>query len=263
MKTLKFLIVIVVIVRICTDGTAQNKKKSVYIKTNQKAKINTTVGSSFSKKCNPLDISSTENILHAKIVRDLVLYMDRDNGYLKMMDNKQNLRFGEYKVNKPGNDWVYFMNDVKSQVSLVSYKNKMFYVTVHFEKERNEIKGKCPGCRIGNDRRAPDINWKDPKIRISFKPVAHNGSFTLEATRVEILGKFDFNGVTDHFLPATSTYFKGKIAKVVKQQLMSILNQNKIKNILADAFKPQVQRLNLGSIKSVDFSKKNIYLCNY
>tara|TARA_R110000868_G_scaffold68570_1_gene202707 strand:- start:6466 stop:7248 length:783 start_codon:yes stop_codon:yes gene_type:complete len=260
MKTAKLVLSMVLVICIWADGIAQHKKKSVFTKT---TKVNTKVNTSLAKKCNPLDIRSTENILRDEIGRTLVLYMDRDNGYLEMMGKRQNLRFGEYKVNKPGNNWMYYMNDVKSEFSRVSYSNKMFYVTVHFETERNEIKGKCPGCRVGNDKRAPDINWKDPKIKISFIPVAHNGSFALEAVRVDILGKFDFNGVTDHFLPVASAYFKGQIAKVVKQQLMGILNQNKIKNTLANAFKPQVQQLKLGYIKSVDFSKKNIYLCNY
>lgn len=260
MKTAKLILPVAFIFCIWTDGVAQYNKKTVYSKT---TKVNTKVNTSLAKKCNPLDIRSTENILRDKIGRTLVLYMDRDNGYLEMMGKRQNIRFSEYKVNKPGNNWVYFMNDVKSDFNRVSYGNQMFYITMHFEKERNEIKGKCPGCRVGNDRRAPDINWKDPKIKISFRPVAHNGSFTLEAVRVDILGKFDFNGVTDHFMPSVAAYFKGQIAKVVKQQLMGILNQNKIKNTLADAFKPQVAQLKLGHIKSIDFSKKNIYLCNY
>lgn len=257
MKALKFILGLLLTSLFLMDGYGQLQLRG------QKVKINNKVNTTIIRTCNPLNIKSTENILRDKIGRDLVLYMDRDNGYLEIMGRRQDLRFNEYRVNKPGNNWVYYLNDVRSRLVRVSYEKQLFYITLHLEKEGNEIKGKCPGCRVGNDRRAPDINWKDPKIRIVMKPVAYQGSFTMEAVRVDLLGKFDFNGVTDHFLPAVSAYFKSEIAKQVKGQLQWILNSSTVKTTLAQAFEPQVKQLRIGYLKSIDFSKNNIYLCNY
>ncbi len=257
MKPLKFIILITLSSLFSTVSYGQIQLQR------QKVKLNNKTIATPTKMCNPLNIRSTENILREQIGRNMVLYMDRDNGFLEMMGRKQNLRFEEYLVDKPGNNWRYYLNDIRSGLVRVSYEKQLFFITLHMEKDGNEIKGKCPGCRVGNDRRAPDINWKDPKIRIVLKPVAYNGSFTMEAVRVDLLGNFDFNGAMDHFLPAVSTYFKRQIAKEVRGQLHEVLNSSTVKKTLAQAFEPQVTQLKIGYLRSIDFSKNNIYLCNY
>ncbi len=235
-------------------------------KINQQAKIKTPIKTKVKlaeRKCNPLNIKSTENILRDKIGRSLKIYLDRDYGYVEVMGKKQNIRFGEYKVKKPGNNWLYYLNDVKSQITRVKYDKKMFYLTVEFEKDKSEIKGKCPGCRVGKDKRAPDVNWQDPKVRVALRPVAHNGSFTFEVVRVDLMGKFKLNGPTEKFFPSISRYFKSLIADKVKKGIKSALDNDRIKNTIASAFKSEVNRLKIGQVKSIDFSKTNIYLCNY
>lgn len=242
-----------------TQRRVVKSKKAIVTKRQSSLKANTRVA----KKCNPMNIRSTENMLKDKIGRTLKIYMDRDYGYVEIMGRKQNVNFGEFKVKKPGNNWLYFLNDVKSDVTRVKYENKQFYLTIAFEKERNEIKGKCPGCRVGKDKRAPDINWEDPKLRVVLRPVAYNGSFTFQVVRVDLLGKFKLNGPTQKFLPSIAAFFKSAIAKKVKAQLERTLNNDFVKQTISYAFKPEVRKLNIGYIKRVDMSKTDIYLCNY
>ena len=216
-----------------------------------------------SKKCMPLNIKTTENILRDKVGRTLKIYMDRDYGYVEIMGKRQNIRFNEFKVKKPAHNWLYFLNDVKSEITRVKYADKKFVLTVKFEKERNEIKGKCPGCRVGKDKRAPDINWEDPKLKIELVPVAYNGSFTFEVKRVRLLGKFKMNGPMQKIFPQIIAFFKSAIRKKIKNQIKAVLNRDAVKNMLAEAFKNEVKNLGLGTVKRIDMSRDNIYLCNY
>ncbi len=215
------------------------------------------------RKCNPISIRSVENIMRSKVAKSLKITLDRDYGFVEVMGKRQNVRFDEYKVKKPGNNWKYYLNDVKSEITRVSYSKNRFILIISFEKERSEIKGKCPGCRIGNDKRAPDIQWNDPKVRVLLTPVAYNGSFTFQVDRVDLLGKFKLNGPSEKFFPSITRYFKGLIAKKVKSGIGEALNNSNVKNAMAKAFQPEVRRLNIGSVKNIDFSNNNIYLCNY
>ncbi|GAB4169052.1 MAG: hypothetical protein Kow0020_02650 [Wenzhouxiangellaceae bacterium] len=215
------------------------------------------------KKCLPLDTRNVENILRDKIGRTLNIYMDKDYGHVEIMGQRQNVHFDTFKVNKPARDWLYSLNDVSSTVTRVRASGTSFVLTTHFESDGNEIKGTCPGCRMGKDNRAPDINWKDPAIRIWLKPVAYKDAFTLEVQLVELMGKFDLNGPMDTFFPSISAFFKNAIVNKIKGTIKEILNRNDIEDMIAQAFKPEVERLGLSSVRSIDANRDRIYLCNY
>lgn len=215
------------------------------------------------KKCLPMDIKMTEDILRNKIGRTLKIYLDKDYGYVEMMGQKKNVNFGEVKLRKAGHNWVYFLNDVKSEVTRVKYDGQYFVLTVSFESDGNEIKGRCPGCRIGKDKRAPDINWEKPKLRIILKPVAYKDSFTFDVIGVGMLGKLKLNGPTQKFFPPVAKFFRDAIARKIKHRMYEILNKPTIKNMMSNAFKPMVKRIGIEHVKGIDFSKNKIYLCNY
>ncbi len=215
------------------------------------------------KKCLPMDIKLTEDILRDKIGRTLKIYMDKDYGFVEMMGEKKNVNFGEFKLKKPGHNWVYFLNDVKSEVTRVKYNGEYFVLSVSFESNGNEIKGKCPGCKVGKDKRAPDINWEKPKLQIILKPVAYKYSFNFEIAGVGMLGKLKLNGPTQKFFPPIATFFRDAIARKIKHRIYEILNKPTIKNMMANAFKLVVKRIGIEHVRGIDFRGNNIYLCNY
>ncbi len=213
--------------------------------------------------CKPMDIRRTTDILRDRVGRSLQIQLDKDYGFIEIMGNKQNLNFGEYKINKAGHDWVYYLTDVKSQVTRVDYRNNTFIMTITFEDDGSEIKGECPGCRIGKDNRAPDINWQSPSLQILMQPLAYNNSFTFQVTQVNMGGKFDFNGMLDKFLPPVALYFQRKMEATFKDHMQRIFNSDGVRHMLTDTFKPEIQRLGLTQVKKVDMSHEQIYLCNY
>ena len=238
------------------------KKTSVRARPVRQTGTTTTVKKT-ENMCKPMDIRRTTDILRDRVGRSLKIQLDKDYGFIEIMGNKQNLNFGEYKINKAGHDWVYFLTDIKSQITRVDYKKNTFIMTISFEDEGSEIKGKCPGCRIGKDNRAPDINWKNPSLQILMKPVAHNNSFTFEIAQVNMGGKFDFNSMLDKFLPPIALYFQKKMEGTFKDHMQRVFNSDRVRQMLTETFKPELQRLGLAQVKKVDMSGEQIYLCNY
>jgi len=218
---------------------------------------------SSANKCKSMNIRNIESILRDKVGRTLKVHLDKDYGSIEIMGKKHNMNFSRYKVKKPAHNWEYSLNDIKSEITRVSYSKNIFYLTINLESEGNEIKGRCPGCRVGKDKRAPDINWTDPKLRIVLRPIAYNGSMSFEVIRVDTMGKFKLNGPTSKFLPSVAAYFKGQIGKIVKSNMERTFNDSSVKRMLTNAFTPEIKKLNIGHVKRIDMSRDNIYLCNY
>lgn len=235
-----------------------DKKNSI-----NKEQISKNINSKNKRNCLPIETSRLERVITDKIAKDLSLYLDKDYGSIEIMGEKADMAIGKYKMKKPGNNWHYHLNDIKSTVTRVSRNGAIIALNVYFEDESSEIKGKCPGCRIGNDKRAPDLQWENPKLLIVLKPVAYNGLLTFDVDKVEMKGKLKMNGPMSKFMPSISKYFRSRIETLVENQIKQTLNKPEIKNMLSNAFKPEVNRLRLGKVVSVDDSKDKIYLCNY
>lgn len=240
------------------------KRAPLKIKRNKKTqKAVTRINKVNDRKCLPISMSRVEYIIRDKIARDLSLYLDKDYAYIEIMREKKDLNIGKYKVKKPGNDWRYHLNDVKSTNTRITINRGQTILTVFFESERSEIKGKCPGCRVGNDKRAPDINWKNPKLRILLKPVAFNNLLTFDVERVVMGGKLKPNGAMGKFMPSITHYFKKQIEKAVERELKQTLNKPDIKNMLGNAFRSEVDKIGIDKVLSVDDTRDKLYLCNY
>lgn len=265
MKT-NFLIVFLAVVAICTNASAQVKKpvKNATIKnTTLKTGIKQATTNSSSNNCLPLEMKEIENVLRDRVARNMNLYLDRDYGFIEFMGQKTDLTFETYKLKKAANDWQYHLNDIRSNLTRVVRKGSLFVLQVQFETEKNEIKGKCPKCKVGNDKRAPDLDWRNPMLYITLKPVAFNNSLTFDVSKVEMAGQLDVNGPMDKFMPSVAAFFQRLIEEKVEKKIKTTLNQPTVKDMLSKALKPEVDRLNLGKIVKVDDSKDNIYLCNY
>lgn len=261
-----FLIVFWAVVAISTNASAQVKKpvKNATIKnTTVKTGIKQASSNSSSNNCLPLGMKEIENVLRDRVARNMNLYLDRDYGFIEFMGQKTDLPIETYKLKKAANDWHYHLNDIRSNLTRVVRSGNKFVLQVQFETDKNEIKGKCPKCAVSQDKRAPDLNWRDPILYITLEPVAFNNSLTFDVSKVEMNGKLDVNGPMDKFMPSVAAFFQKLIEEKVEKQIKTKLNQPNIKDMLSKALKPEVDKLNLGKIVKVDDSKDNIYLCNY
>lgn len=265
MKT-NFLMFMTVLLTLSLHAFSQVKQqqKVSQIK-NTKLKPNLQKGDSDdpSNNCLPLEMKLIETVIRERIARDMNLYLDRDYGFIEFMGQKTDLPIETYKLKKTANDWHYHLNDIRSNLTRVVRSRNQFELQVQFETEKNEIKGKCPKCAVGGDKRAPDLDWRDPILYITLKPVVFNNSLTFDVSKVEMRGKLDVNGPMDTFMPSVAAFFQRLIEEKVEKKLKTTLNQPNIKDKLSQVLKPEVDRLNLGKIVKVDDSKDNIYLCNY
>ncbi len=263
MKNLKNSMIIFMIIVAYSTVYAQQTQTAKPNENSSRITNKATLISSRAKKCKSMNIRNIESILRDKVGRTLKVHLDKDYGSIEIMGKKHNVNFSRYKVKKPAHNWEYSLNDIKSEITRVSYSKNIFYLTINLEREGNEIKGRCPGCRFGKDKRAPDINWTDPKLHILIKPIAYNGSMSFEVIRVDTMGKFKLNGPTSKFFPSVAAYFKGQIGKIIKSNMEKTFNDSSVKRMLANAFAPEIRKLNVGYVKRIDISRENIYLCNY
>jgi hypothetical protein len=251
--------------RVKTNNVKVNNKKApVRISSSNKVKkASTQLKTNNERKCLPVEKRKLERIVEDKIARGLRLNLDKDMSSLVIMGRRSKMNIGNYKVKKPGNDWQYHLNDIRSKQVRVSGNRSNIVLNVMFESDGGEIKGKCPGCRVGNDKRAPDMQWKDPRVLIYLKPEAYKGMLTFNVRSVKLMGKLKMNGPTSKFMPSISSFFKSRIEKAIEKELKQTLNEHDIKTMLGNAFKSEVENIGLNKVISIDDNKDKIYLCNY
>jgi hypothetical protein len=257
-KTLCFLSLVSTIGIQAQSKIGDNKR----LMTNQSLNKKIQLTASDVSMCKPMDVRRTEALLRARVGNTLKMRLDRSDGYVEILGKRQGFAFTEFVYKKPGHNWRYFLQDINSTGINTSYKNKNYYLNILFETDRAEIKGRCPGClNRFEDSRAPDIQWRNPKIKIKLKPVAHNGSFTFDIAAVEIEGKFETNGAIRAALPSIIIHFKKQIRKAAESQIKMVLNSGQVKRMLANVFKDEVRNLGMTTVRLVDVSKSNIFLC--
>ena len=223
-----------------------------------------TVARAPENMCKPLNLNNTEDILKNRIGRNLSLVLDKDYSSLSILGRTVDLDISSYKVSKVGNDWTYYLNDIKSNLVRINYTNGNYEMVIYFESERTELKGFCHGCRVGNsDNRAPDIHWENPAIKIILKPEAFENSLILQPYQIGLMGDFELGGLSDTFFPVITAHFKRRIEGIMREKLIEIFSSREVKTMISNALKPEVDLLGIGSVKRVDLSNTQLYLCNY
>lgn len=136
----------------CCMATAQENNKIV-------TKPSTSASSSNSKAiadCKQISGGNVETTLLNGAFKTLDLKLDEKEGFLKIGDKRSSFRIAEYKITKPGHNWVYSVNDINSFKHVLKAEKNNFYLSIEFEGNGNELKGECPGCaKAFEDRRAP------------------------------------------------------------------------------------------------------------
>lgn len=264
MKKLKRLVIIFTIL-FTGSIQAQNVKVRTGIKQSKtsnikQAKLQNKVG------CKQLSTRIVSGILRNSVARNLKITLDKESSKVSIMNKTQKFVIPERKITKAGHDWIYYVNDIMSIKSWSTFdsKTKKFYLFVEFEGNGSEIKGKCPGClKRFKDRRAPDINWEGNRTaRITLNPIAYDNSISFEVEKVILDGKFDFNGPADYFVAPLVKYFEAKIKEGIEKETKTILNNPNNKKAIADALRSTVKFLGLNSVRTVEVTGLNLYVCD-
>lgn len=216
-------------------------------------------------ECKQLSTRIVTGILRNQVARTLRLKLDRDDSYLTIMGDTQNFTIPEKKIKKPARDWTYFIKDMQSINSWIEFDNqaKQFILTVEFEGNGSEIKGVCKGCKKRfRDSRAPDINWKGKRLaKIRLSPIVYDNSIAFNVDKVDLVGKFDLNGPTEKFFPSLVKFFEKKLKDQVEKEARTILNRAENKQAIANAMRDTVQFLGLSSVRTVEITGLNLYIC--
>lgn len=246
-------------------STATVKPKVVTAKPTE-TKQTGTVEIRETKGCKSLPASGVSRVLTNRIANTLKVKLDKEDSYIHFNDNMQPFAISEYTVDKPGHNWKYFMNDVRSTGAEASFdeESRVFYLKVTFEGDGSEIKGRCPGCvNRYEDSRAPDINWLgDRQLILELKPIVHNNSIAFEVTAAKLKGHFAINGPVQAFLPGLVTYFERQIMSNVEGQAKRLMNTPSVRTMMSDAFRGTVNGLGLVNIDTVETGDNNLYICN-
>ncbi|WP_159076463.1 hypothetical protein [Flagellimonas amoyensis] len=215
--------------------------------------------------CRPLAAASVNSVLTSRVANTLSIKLDREASYIRFNGSTQRLSISEYKVEKPGHDWLYFMNDVSSTKAEASFdeESRRFYLKISFEGDGSEIKGRCPGCIDRyEDSRAPDINWLgNRELIIELRPIVHGNSIAFETMGTKLKGHFAVNGPVQAFMPGLTVYFERQIMAAVEAQAKHLMNTSAVRTMMADAFRGTVNTLGLGGIDMVETGEDHLYIC--
>jgi hypothetical protein len=236
------------------------------IKVNTKKAISTTkVVKKSSVGCKQVSNRIVNGILNKSVAKDLEVYLNRENSYVKIMGQKNNISIPERTV-QSARKWVYFVNDIKSFKSWSTFdaRDRKFNLFIEFEGNGSEIKGKCPGClKRFRDSRAPDLNWQGKRIaKITLKPIAYDNSVAFNVEKVDLLGKFDLNGPLEAMFPPLIKYFEKRIKDEIEKQAKKALNTPSNKKAMADAMRGTIRFLGLNSVRTVEITGSNLYICD-
>ncbi|WGK63893.1 hypothetical protein [Croceiramulus getboli] len=263
MKTTKQLLLILLTLAWVHTGHAQKATvKSVKLNATSmnKMKVKSSTG------CQQISTRIVTGLLRNSVTRSLKVKLDRDDSYVTLMGNTQRFTIPEKEVQGPARKWKYYVKDLNSFKSWITFddKRKQFYLFIEFEGNGSEIKGECPGClRRFRDSRAPDLNWEGKRVaKIHLTPIPYDNSVAFEVDKVELEGKFDLNGPTEFFLPSLVKFFENRIKDGIEKQARAILNSPENKKAMADGMRGTLSMLGLTRVSSVEITDRNLYVCN-
>lgn len=233
-----------------------------------KPRINTekpapaTVKVSNANDCKTISGSEIAALMMAGEFSSVSVRLDRDNGFFRIGSDKRGFKIAEKKITKPGHNWVYHVNDINSTGHAIVFEENAFWLRLDFEGEEHEIKGRCPGCADRfEDRRAPDLNWVGARqIFVKLKPIIHNGSISFQADKVNMVGKFEFNGPSDILMPLLNS-FELAIKKEMEKQVKTYLNSTAVKLRISKTLKPIIDKIGIEAANKVYTTDGQVFVC--
>ena len=198
-------------------------------------------------------------------IGDIEVYLNKTNAYVALKGKKYFFNIPEDRVDKPGRNWRYHINDIKSDPSKnrLTYKNGKFYLTLEFEGEGREYKGLCPGClKRFRDSRAPDFNWESPRqAKITLTPKAQGGDMYFQVTKVDLSGKFEMGGRMDDLLIPMLNGMEIKLRNQMERQFKKLFNDKYIRPQLSKVFDGFVKMKGLNRINRIYDTNGQLFFC--
>ena len=218
-------------------------------------------------QCRDQNQAELTSILKSIIEPSLSIVLDRDNSQFSLLGNTLRFTIPAENISKPARDWRYHVNDIRSDDNNLFFDTKRleYALDVRFEEDGSEIKGICPSClKRFRDSRAPDVNWKGARIlRIYFRPIAFEGSISLDITEVELFGKFEINGAAASFFPRIVGKIENRIKEDIKTQATQMFRTAEMRREISRRTEPLLRVLSLDRISRISMSTdgSNIQFC--
>ena len=212
------------------------------------------------QNCVDIKTGDLTSYLNQKIKPSLDLKLDKNDGFLAINRQRQNISMPDIEVSPISRTWNYSFNDVRRTDSNFFYDSNTnaIVLDVKFEKNGAELKGLCHGCiKRYRDSRAPDVEWEDPQIlRIYLKPIIYQRSISFNVINVKMLGDLSANGVGNMIPNLTN-----KIATQLNIEIKKIFNSGETQRLFNDALKPLLNSNKVGSLASVSMASRSMRVC--
>tara|TARA_R110002096_G_scaffold124327_1_gene268940 strand:+ start:4181 stop:4882 length:702 start_codon:yes stop_codon:yes gene_type:complete len=222
-----------------------------------------SVFASFNMTAQCIDISPKSIVyyLNKEIKPSLDMKLDKNDGFLAIKRQRQDLYLPDidFKWSKVNRTWKYSFNDVRRVDNNFFFDSKrnLFALDVKFESDGPEIKGRCPGCKKGNDSRAPDINWTSVQIlRIYLKPTVYDNSVSFLVEDIKFIGGFKANALGR----VMKSLVSNSLDKL-KVELQKVFQNGQTQRLLNDAIKPLLKTNNISNVRSVSMASSSLRAC--
>ncbi len=217
---------------------------------------------SINAQCIDISTQDVVNYLNREIKPSLDLKLDKDDGFLAIKGQRQNLQLPEvsYDRGKFKHTWKYSFYNIRRVDNNFFYdSNKnLIALDVKFESDDSELKGRCPGCPKSKDLRAPDINWTSVQIlRLYLKPIVYDNSISLEVDDIKYIGDFEANGL----FGVLKNELIGKSLIQLKSELQKVFQNGQTQRLFNDALKPLLRAKNVTNVRSVSLASSSLRTC--
>ena len=212
------------------------------------------------QKCTDIDTKEIAAFLNKNIKPRFDLKLDKDDGFLSILGNRQNFSVPSVSVSPVSRRWTYHFENVRRKNSNFFYDSRknLFVLDVIFEDNGPELKGLCPGClRRFRDSRAPDVNWGNPSIlRIYLNPKVYQNSISFSISDITLFGNFSARGL-GKIIPNLT----GEIVSKLKSELVTLFQNGQTQRLLSDALKPLFNKYKISEIRSVSLASTSLRAC--
>lgn len=180
---------------------------------------------------------------------------------------------GEYRFNIPEavrdldcgwacpdlGDAKFYVNDVNLDQVQLKWQNPTFKLSLFLESRDREIKGH----NTGRLNIVPDLEMNNARLDVYVKPIAWNGRLSYSVVKTDF--KADMQATGGCNIPKLDVCdwlfdYKDKLATQVKNQVLTRLNDPALRDRVADAIQPELQRQGIGQVTRVKTSGNDLII---
>lgn len=185
---------------------------------------------------------------------------------------------GEYRFNIPEavkdldcgwacpdlGDAKFYVNDLNLDRVQVGWQNPTFKLSLFFEGNGREVKGYHTGSlKSLGDNGMPDLQINNARLDVYLRPVARNGRLSYSVVKTDFNADMQATGgckVLGFDICDFLFDYKDKLAAQVKNQVLTRLNDPALRDRVADAIQPELQRQRIGQVTRVKTSGNDLII---